>query len=239
MESPRSRNVVAPGGFTLVELIIVLFLIVLITFVVITSQSQYNRSLILTNTAYTVALSIREAQSLGLSSRTFNSVQNAGHGVNFNESDMTKYRVFGDVLKTPGAYGGCPQGTVGTPEEKQGNCLYDDDANKTEVLNTFSLNRGFSIKDFCGIRTSNGNLICAATTGTTDWRSMNIVFLRPNTESIMTMISSTGSTVGLNCAIIWIDAPVNGADPKCIVVSQTGQVSVPQSCPTKPITSCP
>jgi len=68
---------------------------------------------------------------------------------------------------------------------------------------------------------------------------MNITFIRPNTEAIMSMIG-TGGAAPLDCAVVWI-APPNGtvANMKCIVVSQAGQVSVPQVCPATNFTSCP
>ena len=239
MESSGDRRVVArPRGFTLVELIVVLAIIIIITTITITSQSQYNRSLIITNTAYTIALSIREAQSLGLSSRAFTTtagslVQNAAYGVNFQDATPTEYRIFADVNASP-AYSGCPTGTANTPEAKPGNCLYDGAA---EILTSFNLNKGFRIYDFCGIRSSSGAAVCGSSSS---WSGMNITFLRPNTESIMTMITPTGGIAGLNCAVIWVVPPGNATDKmKCIVVSQVGQVSVPQSCPAHPLTACP
>ena len=219
-------------GFTLVELIVVLAIIIIITTITITSQSDYNRSLIITNTAYTVALSVREAQSLGLSSRTFSGIQNAGYGVNFQDITPTQYRVFGDILATP-SYSGCPTGSANTPEAKPGNCLYDG---VSEILTTFSLNKGFRIYDFCGIRTT-GTVACGSNS---TWTALNITFLRPNTEAIMTMMSSTGVAYGLNCAVIWIVPPGNAtANMKCVTVSQVGQVSVPQTCPAYPLSACP
>ncbi len=220
------------------ELIVVLAIIIIITTITITSQSQYNRSLIITNTAYTIALSIREAQSLGLSSRAFTTtagslVQNAAYGVNFQDGTPTEYRIFADVNATP-AYAGCPTGTANTPEAKPGNCLYDGAA---EILTSFNLNKGFRIYDFCGIRASNGSEACGSQSA---WTSMNITFLRPNTESIMTMVNTSNVPVQLNCAVIWVVPPGNATDKmKCIVVSQVGQVSVPQACPARPLTACP
>lgn len=229
MEPSRDPSVVATRGFTLVELIVVLFLIIVLTTITITSQTNYNRSLIITNTAYTVALSIRESQSLGLSSRNFGGVQNAGYGINLNDTETERYRVFADVLgpSTYQTYAPCPTGDSGTPEAKPGNCLYD---HTSEILKTYNLNKGFRIYDFCGLRTTNNALACGLSTA---WSSMNITFIRPNTEAVISMIN-TGNNLAypMKCAVIWI-APPNGtvANMKCIVVSQTGQVSVPQACP--------
>jgi len=232
MESPRDPGAVV-RGFTLVELIVVLVIIIIITTITITSQTKYNRSLILTNTTYTVALSIREAQSLGLSSRNFGGIQNAGYGINFLNTQKTQYRIFADIEDTP-SFSACPTGTVDTPEAKPGNCLYDTD---TEILTTYNLNKGFQIHDFCGLQTSNNARVCGSVA---PWTSMNITFLRPNTEAIMSMENSSGVPVSLKCAVIWIAPPSGAGDNlKCIVVSQVGQVSVPQACPAANFTTCP
>jgi prepilin-type N-terminal cleavage/methylation domain-containing protein len=219
-------------GFTLVELIVVLAIIIIITTVTITSQSDYNRSLIITNTAYTVALSVREAQSLGLSSRTFSGIQNAGYGVNFLYETPTQYHAFADIIASP-ANPLCPTGSANTPEAKPGNCRYDG---TSEILTTYNLNKGFRIYDYCGIRT-NGSSACGVHSA---WTEMNILFLRPNTEAIMSMEHTNGNAYELTCAVIWIVPPGNAtSNMKCITVSQVGQVSVPQTCPAYPLTACP
>jgi len=243
MESPRAHGAVEnTRGFTLVELIVVLAIIIIITTLTITSQSDYNRSLIITNTAYTVALSIREAQSLGLSSRAFTAndgsvTQNAAYGVHFSDTNMTQYRVFADIrgpAQGEPSYSGCPTGLANTPEFKPGNCRYD---NTSEILTTFNLNKGFSIYGFCGIRTSNGSSACS---NHSTWEGLNITYLRPNTEAIISMVTTANGTHPLNCAVIWVLPPGNAMDKmKCVVVSQVGQVSVPQTCPAYPLTACP
>lgn len=221
------------GGFTLVELIVVLVIIIIITTITVTSQTNYNRSLIITNTTYTVALSIREAQSLGLASRRFGSVQNAGYGVSFHDTQQTQYRVFADVNQTP-FYAECPLGLANTPEAKPGNCLYDG---TSEILTTYHLNKGFRIHNFCGIRYSNNARACGSDT---QWSGLDITFLRPNTEAIMSIRTPSGSAEPLRCAVIWIAPPSGTAsNMKCIVVTQVGQVSVPQTCPAQTFTACP
>ena len=83
-------------AFTLVEMIVVLSIISILTVIVVVGQTSFNKSNLLTDTAYTVALSMRETQTLGLSSRTFSSVPNAGFGVHFGDS-TAYYDQFADI----------------------------------------------------------------------------------------------------------------------------------------------
>lgn len=224
-------------GFTLVELIVVLGIIIVITGIAITSQTTYNRKLLVTNTAYTVALTIREAQSFGLSSRQDGGVQNAGYGVRFSDTNYTQYLMFADLLATITKHATCPTGTANTPEAKPGNCLYDG---ASETVTTYNLNKGFKVHDACGIRSDNNARVCLSLAGFT---ALDIVFLRPNTEAIMTMLTTAvpPAKAPLSCAVIWIAPPTGASDLKCITVSQAGQVSIPQPCPTTPTTmaTCP
>lgn len=223
----------APRGFSLVELIVVLGLIVLLTAITLTSQSSYNRQLILTSTTYTVAMSIREAQSLGLSSRMFGTTQNAGYGVHFVKATPTSYTIFSDINKTVYANNtGCPIVSDNSlPEWKPGNCMYD---NSAEIVTNYNLNKGFSIIDFCGIYLNNDQQLtraCASGTAAREsMESMDIVFLRPNTEAIMTGLTADLRKRNYLCARVWVASP-SGGNRKCIYISKVGQVSVPQSCP--------
>ena len=127
----RTTRTAARGiqaGFTLVEMLVVIGIIAVITGVIITGQSAYNQSLLLTDTAYTVAFSVRQAQFYGLSSRGIaansgTNVVNAGYGVSFNANTPDRYTVFADTsnagFTTPTA---CAVGVEGTPERKPGNC---------------------------------------------------------------------------------------------------------------------
>jgi prepilin-type N-terminal cleavage/methylation domain-containing protein len=68
-------------GFTIIEMLVVLAIITLLLGVVLSSQSIFNRTLLLTDTAYTVALSVRQTQSLGLSGRENSGLTNVGYGI--------------------------------------------------------------------------------------------------------------------------------------------------------------
>lgn len=222
-------------GFTLVEMIVVLAIIVIITTIALLGQSSFNRSMVLTDTAYTIAFSIREAQSLGISSRAFGSTQDAGYGVSFTNLVPTTYKLFADIYPiAPGdtqftaICPGHPDVAATNPEAKPGDCIQ---TLETEVVRTYSLNNGFRISGFCGRRSSGGNQLCNGPA----MESLNILYLRPNTQSVITGVNGNSRTA-LQDATIRVSSP-DGTTERCIYVSKMGQVSVVQEgeteCPTQ------
>ena len=211
-------------GFTLIEMIVVLSIMVILTLVVLTGQSTFNQSLLLNDTAYTLALSIREAQSLGLSSRKFASTQNAGYGINMNSGTPIKYQIFADIspLAPGNAQGGvCPGHSQNSgPEARPGNCLYDS---ASELVQEYTFTRGFTIGNFCGIY--NGSKICTANGLTT----LSIVFERPNATTAITGIYNS-AVVPLSCGEIHVTAPTGGVE-RIMKVTAAGQVAMNQACP--------
>ncbi len=214
------------------EMMVVLAIIGVLTLVVVVGQSSFNQSFLLTDTAYTVAFSVREAQSLGLSSRASGTATNAGYGVHFETVDPTSYLIFADVnpvVPGDGRGGVCAGHTFLTPPDaKPGNCTYssdvahpNDSTYSDQVIQTYKLNRGFKVSSFCG--SAGGTSYCSGS-GASPLTAMDIVFLRPNTQSII--IGTTGvSYVLLTDATLRISDP-SGAKDKCIYVTQVGQVAV-------------
>lgn len=220
-------------GFTLVEMIVVLAIIIIITTIALLGQSSFNRSMVLTDTAYTIAFSIREAQALGISSRAFAGTQDAGYGVNFANLSPTSYKLFADThpiapgdTQYPAICPGHPNVPSTNPEAKPGDCIQ---TLPSEIVRTYSLNNGFRISGFCG-RQSNGVQLC---NGAID--ALNIVYLRPNTQSVITGVNGNIRTA-LQDATIRVSSP-DGSIERCIYVSKVGQVSVVQEgeieCPTQ------
>jgi len=204
-------------------MLVVLAIIIIVTLIAITGQNSFNKSIILTDTAYTLAFSIREAQSLGLSSRLFSGVQNAGYGIHLASASLTTYSLFADTAPgVPGSSQGgvCPGHTISSgPDAKPGNCTYDTAA---EQVRAYSLNRGFRISKFCGKETS-GVERCSGYLS-----ALDITYLRPNTQSVIIGIRG-GSRIALTDAVIYLAAP-DGSTERCVSVSKVGQVAV-GTCP--------
>jgi prepilin-type N-terminal cleavage/methylation domain-containing protein len=216
----------APRGFTLVEMIVVLTIIVTITAIALLGQSSFNKNLLLTDTAYTVAFSVREAQSLGLSSRIFNGVQNAGYGTFFSATTPTSYVLYSDIYPaSPGSSQGgrCVGHTApsGDPDAKPGDCVYDA---QSELVQQYTLNRGFTIQKICG-RDAGTNTYNCSDTNAFAIASIHLEFIRPYTQANIIRVNQSGSGVALTDATIYVAAP-GGVNYKCVYVSSLGQISV-------------
>lgn len=208
-------------------MMVVLSIITIITTVAIMGQGAFNRSLLLTDTAYTIAFSIREAQTYGLSSRTANSLNNAGYGIRFSTVTPKSYILFADTSPaSPGSTQGtlCPGHTqpASSPDSHPGDCIYDASANPAELVRTYSLNRGFTIYRFCGREIVSPY---ATKCSSTNFETMHISFMRPSTDATIFGRTSSGLLIGLSDATIYLRSP-DGTTERCIFVSKVGQISV-------------
>lgn len=211
------------GGFTLVEMLVVLFIITVITAVVINGQSNYNKSLLLTDTTYGVALSGREAQSFGLASRKFGNVQNPGYGLHFSSATPGMYTLFADTANTLTPPANCPLGTPGTPEQKPGNCRFDA---ADGVVSSYAFSRGFTVSKLCG----KTGLTRYCSTDAAPLSTLDLVFTRPNTSTTISGLVNGSALTTFDCAEITISDPLKQAT-RTIRVSSIGEISINQVCP--------
>ncbi|MGH7175638.1 MAG: pilus assembly FimT family protein, partial [Minisyncoccia bacterium] len=118
------------SGFTLIEMMVSLAIVTIIAGVVLTSHSSFSNSLIVSNTAYDVALSMREAQSYGIGVRGLGSTVNVGYGLDFSAATPLSYRFFSD------GYGGATCGASAPPNCKPGDGVYS--ANHDAVVSNYT-----------------------------------------------------------------------------------------------------
>jgi prepilin-type N-terminal cleavage/methylation domain-containing protein len=114
-------------GFTILELIVSIAIFALMTALVISKYGTFNQGVILTNLAYDIALSIRNAQSYGLKVKSSDRDQNyfsgekgGTYGVHFSKVnlDNTEFTFFVDLGVAPnGSYSNADSDGDGKPEE--------------------------------------------------------------------------------------------------------------------------
>jgi len=126
------------SGFTLVELLVSIAIFTLITTMAVFNHAQFNGSVLLTNLAYEIALSVRQAQTYGISvKQTATFSFDSGYGVHIDLSTPTSYTLF---------------------EDKTGGVSHVHDAGDTD-LQVFNITRGNRIGKIC----LNGVQPCNAT----------------------------------------------------------------------------
>lgn len=96
-------------GFTIVELLVVTGIFAMMTTLVLANYPRFNAQIILENTAYEVALEVRQAQSFGLGVREAAAVADVfpGYGVRVPDItiDNTKIFLYADIPSMPGGDG--------------------------------------------------------------------------------------------------------------------------------------
>ena len=206
-------------GFTLVELMVVLTIIMVITVVVLVSQSSFNKTLILANTAYDVALTLRSAETYGLGSRAFGTTVNAGYGIHFESGTPGSFTLFADRYPAPSVSSVChPINDASAPNAQSGNCSYEP--NQGEKVTSYTLGNGITIRDFCAYAL--GSWSCAAAHGG-GLTSLDIVFARPNPEPFISVNGSYTTALPITAACITLTSPQEGL--QYISVGSSGQIT--------------
>jgi prepilin-type N-terminal cleavage/methylation domain-containing protein len=205
----RSSNSKAPKGFTLIELVVVIAIMVLITTAILARQARFDSSTLLRSLSYSVALTIRSAQVYGTSVRG-----NATLQANCTAGTYVSGNCYA------GAYGVYFNGTASYSlfADNNGNGVYD--AAIDTIVQTYQIGAGFQITKFCGILSSNGSKHCSTDGSPISW--LVVYFKRPNPDALFA--SSAGESY--NGAYIQIAAINDPTNTHSITVSSTGEIAV-------------
>ena len=216
MEFPFRR------GFTLIELMVVMSIIFILSMIVLTSQNSFNKTLILANTAYDVALTLRSVETQGLGSRiTSGGAENVGYGINLQSGSPSSFTLFADSYPAPSTSNchGIPGGDAGRPDVQPGDCAYNGLASG-EFLQTYTLGNGITIRDFCaGTDGTPASWTCKVANG---MASLDIIFARPNP---LPFISRSGVySKSYTGACITLSSPQGTT--RFVYLSSSGEISV-------------
>jgi len=212
---PESFNLTYIRGFSLIELIIVVAIMMVITSAVLFRQSKFSSDILITNMAYEVALSIREAAVFGLSSKYTDSDYRVGYGIHFGpdgaSSPSEGFVTFIDKSLNPIT-------DISPGDDAEFNYAFDHDFD--DVLSTVQMTQGQTIYDFCA---SDGvdSWDCSG-----DYSYLDIVFVKPNPEAHITM-GESGDPNGKTYSQAKITV-VSSLGDKCrtVTVSASGQIAV-------------
>lgn len=209
-------------------MLVVLAIISIIMAIVITSHSAFNKTLLLANTAYDVALTIRSTATYGIGSRVAGLSVNTGYGIHLERSSDTTFTLFADSWPQPSNNSTrChPATDTGAPDAKPGNCTYEPRSNRDLLMATYTLGNGMRFSDACAYA---GSWSCATSNGSS-LTSLDIVFVRPNPQPYMSANGAYSVVSPVTSACLALTSPQGGA--RFISVASTGEINAAAtSCP--------
>lgn len=197
-------------GFSLVELLVVAAIFFILTGIVLFKQGKFSSDVLITSTAYELALFIREAQVYGVGSKVQVGASNSrfAYGVYFADvsGGDREATLFADVP------------SVATGEF---NFAYNLVSDGDIYINKIQFKREQIIHDFCGIDESN-TAICKSG----GLSALNITFVKPDLNARVIGIPSSGVPYEyVNGAIIKVRSSL-GDKCRTIRVNPLGQISL-------------
>ena len=210
-------------GFTMIEMLMVLAIFTILTSIVMYNYSEFNSKTIMSNMAYEIALSVRQAQvySLGVRGQSGNEEFDNRYGVYFDTSNGGKNFVF-FFDKKPAVIGGEPNGWCdGTSGES--NCMACISGG--ECLEKITLTRDIYIGRICSNQLLTpideyGNCISGEGSSTP---TASITFDRPNPDSIIALDNSGDVEAGASVGIV---VKNKFGNQRAVIIRSTGQISV-------------
>lgn len=224
-------------GFTLIEMLVSIAIVAVVLTIILWNQNKFNGDLEITNVAYRVALTAREAQVYGISVRSSSfsgeTLFSSAYGVHFflgDEESLKSVLLFSDTHDENGNTPGDLKynGNLG---ETTSVCPTGHDS---ECLSQLTLNRGNHLEKICVIHT-NDSVVCMDSSGEGEYgeiRSADVLFKRPNPDAIIRLYDINGDPAGTPTdftAIAFCLASPE-AHQRQVLIYNTGQISIQDEC---------
>jgi len=221
LKSKLSKNPSRHRAFTLIELLVSVGIFTMMTALVVAKYGSFNQSVLMTNLAYDVALTIRTAQTYGLSvknSDTTNSTTQFlhGYGVHFqtgNSADLNLPRLGGNdqiiLFADDGSNGSGPFAHT----SDNGAYNIESPPLGDTIISTYSIKRGAIVDSICV-----GSPCVKINTAV----ALDITFKRPDPNAVICLYFSC------NTKYTYAEITVKGTDgsTRTISVRENGQISV-------------
>ncbi len=212
MSSPLSNQT---RGFTLLELVVSIGIMLGIIAMVLSNQNTYTEGASLKNLANDIGLSLRQAQIYGISVKALPNTEDfsSAFGIDFNltsgSGNNTMYLFFADrgtqngYYNYTGNWADCPTGGI------------------SECLQKMTTSTGNIISSLCPINNA-GISVCAEGVVRAD-----ITFLRPETSAnIVLFVSNGGQLPSTSYRGVEINLASVSGGTRSVKVYDTGQISV-------------
>lgn len=181
MESFKKKR-----GFSIIELVVSIFIITLIGAGMLLSNSKYGENVLLTNLAYDVAITIREAQSYGLSTKEWKTsvdLENrfkGGYGIRFASIDSGSIAGNKAFLLFYDSYDPVNLNNWHCGEDGENPTTLSGCRTSAEFLKEYKIGGRSRIKSFCVKDNSNNQQCFNFVNGSGGLTYMDLVFRRPS-----------------------------------------------------------
>ena len=196
------------GGFTLIELMVTLAIVVLATGLVMIRYASFNSSVLLTSQAYEVAFDLRETQSLAVSVRGNQSVFRQEYGMHFDITSPNQYILMQD------------SNSGSNDQDLRSGATYIEYDEDEMVGNPIVIDPRFTMIDICATGMSGGR-VCYSEENYPSF--ITVAFARPDFDAIM-----HGDGIGQLSSAEIIFGPGDGQSEitRSVVINASGQISV-------------
>lgn len=202
-------------------------IILVITAVIFSGQSNFNNSVVLSSTTYDIALSFRAAETYGLGTRAQSGIVNAGYGLDFQNGTPHSYTFFADSDPPAGDTGAChplPTNGASAPNAYPGDCVYSQSDGTVSV---YQLGNNIGINKFCASE-DNGSTWMCSTDVSNPLNQLDIVFLRPNATPFISENGYYDEASPPTNACLQVAAP--GGSTQYINIYRTGRITIGSAC---------